>query len=89
MSITPSYSYNSKNNFMNPTAGKSIFFSVKAAASVLGANVNEIQPTFDGQYYHVSPRWHKNVMAFHLMATTVTGFGGKDAPPFARAYIGR
>ena len=63
---------------MNPTAGKSIFFSVKAAASVLGANVNMIQPTFDAQYYHVSPRWHKNVLAFHFMATTITGYGGKE-----------
>jgi outer membrane protein insertion porin family len=87
-SITPSYSYNSKNSFTNPTAGKSIFFSVKASASVLGANVNIIQPTFDGQYYHASPRWHKNVLAFHLLATTVTGYGGKVAPPFMRGYIG-
>ena len=55
---------------------------------MLGANVNVIQPTFDGQYYHASPRWHKNVLAFHLTATTVTGFGGKDAPPFMRSYIG-
>jgi outer membrane protein insertion porin family len=88
ISATPSYSYNSKNSFQNPTAGKSIFFSVKASASVLGANVNVIQPTFDGQYYHASPRWHKNVLAFHLTATTVTGYGGKDAPPFMRSYIG-
>jgi outer membrane protein insertion porin family len=88
LSLTPSYSYNSKNSFLNPTAGKSIFFSVKAAASVLGANVNTIQPTFDGQYYHVSPRWHKNVLAFHFLATTITGFGGKVAPPFARSFIG-
>ena len=55
---------------------------------MLGANVNMIQPTFDGQYYHPSPRWHKNVLAFHLLATTITGFGGKEAPPFARAFIG-
>jgi outer membrane protein insertion porin family len=55
---------------------------------VLGANVNVIQPTFDAQYYHVSPRWHKNVLAFHFTATTVMGYGGKDAPPFMRGYIG-
>src|SRR6202044_2793061 len=47
ISITPSYSYNSKNNFLNPSAGKSIFFSIQAAGSVLGANVNSIHPTFD------------------------------------------
>ena len=55
LSITPSYSYSSKNSYQNPTAGKSIFFSIKASGSVLGANVNTIQPTFDGQYYHASP----------------------------------
>ena len=88
LSITPTYSYNSKNSYQNPTAGKSIYFSVKASASILGANVNIIQPTFDGQYYHASPRWHKNVLAFHFTATTVTGYGGKVAPPFLRGYIG-
>ncbi len=88
LSITPSYTYNSKNSFQNPTAGKSIFFSIKASGSVLGANVNTIQPTFDAQYYHTSPRWHKNVLAFHFTASTITGYGGKVAPPFARSYIG-
>jgi outer membrane protein insertion porin family len=88
LSLTPSYSYSSKNSYQNPTAGKSIFFSVKASGSVLGANVNTIQPTLDVQYFHPSPRWHKNVLAFHLLATTVTGYGGKVAPPFQRAFIG-
>ncbi len=88
LSLTPSYSYNSKNNYQNPTGGKSIFFSTQLAGSVLGANVNSIRPTFDGQYYHVSPHWHKNVLAFHLTATTLFGYGGKAAPPFARTFMG-
>jgi len=88
LSMTPSYTYNSKNSYLNPTAGKSIFFSIQAAASVLGTNVNMIRPTFDGQYFHASPRWHKNVLAFHLLASTVTGFGGKDVPPQNRTFIG-
>jgi len=87
-SITPSYSYSSKNSYQNPTAGKSIFFSIQAAGSVLGANVNTIHPTFDGQYYHRSPRWHKNVLAFHLTASTLFGYGGKVAPPFSRIFMG-
>jgi len=88
LSITPSYTYNSKNSFMNPSAGKSIFFSVLASGSVLGANVNTIRPTFDAQYFHRSPRWHKNVLAFHLLASTVTGYGGKEVPPQNRTFIG-
>ena len=87
-SITPSYTYNSKNNYQNPTGGKSIFASIQAAGSVLGANVNTIRPTFDGQYYHVSPRWRKNVLAFHLTASTLFGYGGKVAPPFSRTFMG-
>jgi outer membrane protein insertion porin family len=87
-SITPSYSYNSKNNYLNPTAGKSIFFSVQAAGSVLGANVNTIRPTFDAQYYHVSPKWKRNVIALHFSASTIFGYGGKVAPPFSRIFMG-
>jgi outer membrane protein insertion porin family len=87
-SITPSYTYNSKNNYQNPTAGKSIFASIQASGSILGANVNTIRPTFDGQYYHVSPRWHKNVLAFHFTASTLFGYGGKVAPPFSRTFMG-
>jgi outer membrane protein insertion porin family len=87
-SITPSYSYNSKNNYQNPTAGKSIFFSMQVAGPVLGANVNTLRPTFDGQYYHPSPRWHKNVLAFHLTGSTLLGYGGKVAPPFSRTFMG-
>jgi outer membrane protein insertion porin family len=88
LSITPSYSYNSKNNYLNPTGGKSIFFSIQAAGSVLGSNVNTIHPTFDAQYYHRSPRWHKNVLAFHVTASTLFGYGGKVAPPFSRIFMG-
>jgi outer membrane protein insertion porin family len=87
-SITPSYTYNSKNNYLNPSAGRSIFFSMQLAGSVLGANVNTLRPTFDGQYYHASPRWRKNVLAFHLSASTMLGYGGKVAPPFSRTFMG-
>jgi outer membrane protein insertion porin family len=88
LSITPSYTYNSKNSYLNPTAGKSIFFSIQAAGSVLGANVNTIRPTLDMQYFHPSPKWRRNVLAFHFLASTITGYGGKEAPPFARTFIG-
>ena len=87
-SITPSYNYNSKNSYLNPSAGKSIFFSIQASGSVLGANVNTIHPTFDGQYYHISPRWRKNIIAVHLTAQTLFGYGGKVAPPFSRTFLG-
>jgi outer membrane protein insertion porin family len=86
--IIPSYNYNTRNNYLNPTAGKSIFASIELAGSVLGANVNMIKPTFDMQYYHRSPRWQKNVIAVHLLGSTEFGYGGKVVPPFARTFIG-
>jgi outer membrane protein insertion porin family len=86
--IIPSYSYNSRNDYLNPTGGKSIFASVEFDGSVLGANVNMIKPTIDVQYYHRSPKWHRNIIAFHAMGSTEFGYGGKVVPPFARTFIG-
>jgi outer membrane protein insertion porin family len=86
--IIPSYSYNSKNHPLTPTQGKSLFISTEFAGSFLGGNVNTIKPTMDFQYFKRSPRWNKNVLAFHLLSSFLTGYGGKVAPPFARAYIG-
>jgi outer membrane protein insertion porin family len=86
--IVPSYSYNSRNSYLNPTAGRSVFASVEVAGSILGANVNIIRPTVDIQYYHPSPHWRRNTLAFHLMASTVIGYGGKVAPPFMRSFLG-
>jgi outer membrane protein insertion porin family len=86
--IIPSYNYNSRNNYLNPTGGKSIFASIEVTGSVLHANVNMIKPTFDMQYYHISPRWRKNVIALHVMGSTEFGYGGKVVPPFARTFMG-
>ena len=86
--IIPSYNYNSRNSYLNPTAGKSIFASIEVTGSVIGANVNMIKPTFDMQWYHRSPRWHNNVVAIHVMGSTEIGYGGKVIPPFARTFMG-
>ena len=86
--IVPSYSYNSKNHPMTPTAGRSVFASVDFAGSFLGGTVNTVRPSLDLQYYHVSPKFRKNVLAFHMLASTYFGYGGKVIPPYARTYIG-
>ncbi|MCU1263355.1 MAG: surface antigen [Bryobacterales bacterium] len=86
--ITPSYTYNSKNHPLNPTAGKSIFLSVDFAGSFLGGTVDTIRPSVDLQYFHVSPKWKKNVLAFHFLGSTYTGYAGHVIPPYSRTYIG-
>src|SRR5581483_1193605 len=87
-SITPSYTYNSVNSPINPTAGRSIYFSTSFAGSVLGGNVNTVSPAVDIKYFKPAP-WHKkHVLAFHLSGSLVSGYGGKEIPPFSRWYIG-
>jgi outer membrane protein insertion porin family len=88
-SITPAIGYNTVNNPMNPTGGKSIYFSVAASGSVLGGNVNTIRPAIDLKYFKRSPVFSKNnVLAFHLSSWLITGFGGKLIPPFSRSFMG-
>lgn len=87
-SLTPSYSYNTVNHPINPTGGRSLFISTQIAGSVLGGNVNTVRPVVDAKYFKPVP-WKKNhILAFHGMASLLTGYGGKQAPPFARTYMG-
>ncbi|HEY1238943.1 MAG TPA: outer membrane protein assembly factor BamA [Bryobacteraceae bacterium] len=87
-SITPSYTYNSVNSPINPTGGRSIYMSTSFAGSYLGGNVNTVSPAVDLKYYKPAP-WHRHdILAFHLSGMLITGYGGKEIPPFSRRYIG-
>ena len=86
--ITPAYLYNTVNSPMNPTAGKSIYIAGDFAGSFLGGNVNTVRPTIELKYFKPAP-WHRNhTLAFHLMASSIVGYGGHEIPPFARTFIG-
>jgi outer membrane protein insertion porin family len=86
--IVPSFTYNTVNHPITPTGGKSLFISTTFAGSFLGGNVNTIQPVIEGKYFKPAP-WHKsNILAFHLLGSMITGYGGKEIPPFSRTYIG-
>ncbi len=87
-SIIPSYTYNSVNHPITPTAGKSISASIQFSGSFLGGNVNQILPTLDAKYFHRSPLNHKHIIGAHLLGKFVTGYGGKVAPPLNRFYMG-
>jgi outer membrane protein insertion porin family len=85
--VVPSYSYNTVNHPITPTAGKSIFISTTFAGSFLGGNVNEISPTVDLKYFRNGfKRGH--VIGMHGLGRFISGFGGKVAPPFNRFYMG-
>jgi outer membrane protein insertion porin family len=85
--ITPSYTYNSINNPINPSGGRELFFSLGFSGSELGGNVNTIQPTFDAKYFHAGLK-KGHVVGMHLSARMIIGYGGKTAPPFSRFFMG-
>jgi outer membrane protein insertion porin family len=39
------------------------------------------------KYFH-SVNNHRNVLALHALASTISGFGGKVPPPYSRLYMG-
>jgi outer membrane protein insertion porin family len=86
-SITPTYSYNSVNNPMTPTAGTGFQASLQFAGSILGGNINQIEPVLDFRHFRKGLR-PGHVVAMHLLARYVTGYGGKVAAPFNRFYMG-
>lgn len=86
--IVPSYTYNTVNHPISPTGGRSIFASLDFAGGPLGGNVNTIRPTIDVKYFRPSPIKKSHILAFHGMATAVTGYGGKYIPPFNRTFMG-
>jgi outer membrane protein insertion porin family len=86
--IVPSFSYNTVNHPITPTGGKSLFFSTSFSGSFLGGNVNTIQPVLEAKYFKPAPWNRKHILAFHALASLITGYGGKEIPPFSRTYIG-
>jgi outer membrane protein insertion porin family len=83
--ITPTITYNTVNNPINPTGGKSYFYSL--GFSGLGGNVKSVSNVFDWKYYHPVNK-HRNVLGFHASGAFITGFGGGEPPPYSRFYMG-
>ena len=85
--ITPTLTYNTVNNPINPTGGKSFFLSTGIEGGPLGGNVNAITTVFEGKYFR-SVNKRRNVVGLRLMTAFATGFSGKAVPPFNRFYLG-
>jgi outer membrane protein insertion porin family len=85
--LIPSYTYNTVNHPITPTQGRSLSISLQFSGSVLGGTVNQIEPVIDAKYFR---RGFKkgHVIGFHFLGRSITGYGGKVAPPFNRFYMG-
>jgi outer membrane protein insertion porin family len=83
--ITPTFTYNTVNNPVNPTGGKELFYSLNWQG--LGGNVRAISNVVDTKYFR--PINHgRNVLAFHFSGSFVTGYSGRAVPPYQRLYLG-
>jgi outer membrane protein insertion porin family len=85
--VIPTFSYNSVNHPIFPTQGKSFQASLQFAGTILGGNVNQIEPIIDAKYFRAGLK-KGHVIGFHFLGRYVTGYGGKVAPPFNRFYMG-
>jgi outer membrane protein insertion porin family len=85
--ITPTLTYNTVDNPVNPTRGKSLFTSFALQGGPMGGNVNSITQTAEATYFR--PNFHnRNVIAVRLLGAFTTGFGGKVVAPYSRFYLG-
>jgi len=85
--VTPTLSYNTVDNPVNPTHGKSVYFSTSFEGGPLGGNVNTSSEIVEFKYFR--PNYHRrNVIALRVLGAFETGYGGKVIPPFSRYYLG-
>ncbi len=85
--VTPTLSYNTVDNPVNPTHGKSLFASSAFEGGPLGGNVNTASEIIEAKYFR--PNYHRrNVIAIRFLGAFETGYGGKVIPPFSRFYLG-
>jgi outer membrane protein insertion porin family len=86
-SVTPSISYNTIDNPINATKGKSFYYSMSFVGGPLGGNVKTITNVFDVKYFHPINK-RRNAIGLHFTTAYITGYGGGEVPPFSRFYMG-
>jgi outer membrane protein insertion porin family len=85
--VVPSLTYNTVDNPVNPTRGRSFFTSTSIEGGPLGGNVNTITEIVEAKYFR--PNYHRrNVIAMRLLGAYETGFSGRVIPPYSRFYLG-
>lgn len=85
--LTPTITYNTVDNPINPTHGKSYYYSLALQGGPLGGNVNALTNVFEWKYFRPINK-RRNVLGFHVQSAFITGYGGKEVPPYSRFYMG-
>lgn len=82
--IIPTFGFSTIDSPVRPYRGRSLFVSAEIAG--LGGNVNFYRPIIT--YTQWKPLYHGNTLGMRFQGSFVSGWGGRDAPPFERFYMG-
>jgi outer membrane protein insertion porin family len=88
--ITPTLSYNSTNNYFNPTRGSALTFSVPVSGGVLQGDFSMVRPTIEFRHF-IPDRWishGRNTLGFRFMGEYVRSYSNSSVPFFDRFFIG-
>lgn len=85
--VIPSITHNTVNHPINPTSGKSYYYSMALEGGILGGNIKTMTHVFEGKYFRPINKG-RNVLGFRLMTSLGTGYGGEVLPPNNRTYLG-
>ncbi|MBI3405606.1 MAG: BamA/TamA family outer membrane protein, partial [Acidobacteria bacterium] len=85
--IQPTITYNTVDNPLNPTSGKSFFYAFSFEGGPLQGNVNAFTNVIEAKYFRPINK-RRNVLGFRWLTSFATGYGGLNLPPFNRFYTG-
>ena len=83
-SVSPSFGFSTIDSPIRPHRGRSLFISTEVAG--LGGNVRFYRPLF--AFTQWKPLYHQNTLGVRFQASFINGFGGTEAPPYQRFYMG-
>ncbi|HWP85403.1 MAG TPA: outer membrane protein assembly factor BamA [Terriglobia bacterium] len=83
--IIPTYHYSTVDSPLFATRGMGLFASLELAG--IGGNVRYYRPAVDFKWFHPFTGGGRT-FGMHFYGATMSGYGGRVIPPFARSYTG-
>jgi outer membrane protein insertion porin family len=89
--ITSTASYNTTNDYFNPSRGTNLNLSLGVAGGILGGDFNVIRPSIEYRHF-LRDRWithGRNILAFRILGEYMQTYGDTQSIPFfERLFIG-
>jgi outer membrane protein insertion porin family len=85
--ITPTYTWSTVDNPIQPSKGRSVTGTFEYTGGPLGGNIDFFRPTVEFRYFRPSTR-RRNVIALRMMSSYLRGFNGLGPPFYERFFMG-